>query len=547
MIPNKFHNFQLSKVRSIFEAEEKSEKKDGEPTVKYKENINIKEIPGGESAYKSYMGMFSEALSCLDAIYALSSAANSEAPQVKSFTSDRRDIGVSAGKREESVGKAWEKLESVAKKLLEVIPDAIKNNPVVNKYKAEKEKLAKEYKGKEDSGEYAGKLIKLRDVYSAQLNPDQITALTQIMKASKLYFDAIVIFKEGAKAEIDFIKGKSKENERISKEFFSRIGDSVESLVLSKRFAVKNVGQFESEIFEDLISGAKKIFGKSKDEPAGEIDSTNLGYSADNLMSSLISLAREIDNVIAWKSSVQGRNTKASQRAAEEAKSSASEMITFVRDSVKYVQDAQEKLPDTKDQTARKEIKKKLDEIADKVLVITRKDGILAKWKDQVLGEKREKTVSGSNLERGREKMFAAKQIISEVENAQKLRDKAKKYEPQELIKSAIRAFKGEPDERPSRVKKKSDYKTFPKDAGKEYAEDIKNFQMKLKDLGHLPSGYKEGELDTPTKEAMVKARKNISRITGKKYDDSDEGAKEFQQDFLFYGDNIDQISKMLK
>lgn len=549
MIPNKFHNFQLYKVKSVFEAE--GGEKKGEPTVKYKENISIKEIPGGESAFKSYMGMFSEALSSLDAIYALASAADSSAGPVKSFSNDRREIGVSAGKSEKSVGKSWESLKSTAKELLTVIPAAVKKNDVVLKYKEEQAKLDSEYKGKEDSSDYIVKSRKLKETYSAKIDSFLITALTQMMKASNLYFSAIQTFQKGADAEIAFIKGKAKDDESASQDFFSRIGDSIESLVLSKKYAEKSVGQFESEVFEDLLSGAKKIFGKDKDEPAGSIDSTNLGYVADNLMSSLISLAKEIDNVIAWKSSVQGRNTEAGRKAAKEAESSASEMITFLRDSVKYVQDAQAKLPDTKDQTARKEIKEKLNEISDKVLVITRKDGILAKWKDQVLGEKREKTASASFLERGREQMFAAKQIITELENSQKLRDKVKKSEPEALIKRAIKAFRGESgedtEELPSKIRRRSDYKTFPKEPGESDRDTVKRFQLKLKQLGDLPSGYKEGELDDVTKSAMKRARTSISRITGKTYDDSDQGSKEFQQDYLFYGDNIDQISKMLK
>jgi hypothetical protein len=53
--------------------------------------------------------------------------------------------------------------------------------------------------------------------------------------------------------------------------------------------------------------------------------------------------------------------------------------------------------------------------------------------------------------------------------------------------------------------------------------------------------------LDDQTRTAIKKAQKQISRITGKTYDDSDRGSKEFQQDYLFYGDNIEQIQKMLK
>jgi hypothetical protein len=546
MLPIKFHDFHVAKIHSIFEKEGKGKKK-GDPTVKYKENMTIREIPGGESAFKSYMGMFSEALSCLDAIHAIAAATDSEAKLVKSFKPDRREIGISAGKNEESVSQSWELLKKTAKELLNVIPEAIKKNDVVLKYKEEKAKLDNEYKGKEDSEDYAEKAIKLKDVYSAQIDQHQILSMTQLMKASNLYFSAIPIFQKGALAEIEFIKSKSVEEDSVSKDFFSRIGDSIESLVLSKKYAAQNVGTYESEIFEDLVQGVSRLLGKSKDQPAGDLDATNLKYVSDNLMSSLISLAKEIDNVIAWKSSVQGRSTKASERAGEQAEQSASEMITFVRDSVKYVQEAQSLLDKNVKGTAHKEIKEKMDEISDKVLAITRRDGILSKWKDQVLGEKREKTASASYLERGREQMFAAKKIIEDLEKTDKIKDKIKKFEPAGIISGAIKAFKGEPDTRPSRIKKKSDYKTFSKDPDEKEKEQVKAFQIRMKDLGDLPSGYKEGELDDQTRTAIKKAQKQISRITGKTYDDSDQGSKDFQQDYLFYGDNIDQIKKMLK
>jgi hypothetical protein len=544
MTPTKFHDFQVYKIHSIFEKEGKNKE---EPTVKYKENMTIREIPGGESAFKSYMGMFSEALSCLDAIYALASATDSEAKLVKSFKDNRREIGISAGKSEGSVSSSWEALKKTAKELLGVIPEAIKKNDVVLKYQEEKAKLDKEYQGQQDSGDYIEKARKLKDVYSAKIDQYQITSMTQLMKAANLYYSAIDIFQKGALAEVEFIKSKSKDDESVSEDFFNRVGDSIESLVLSKKYASKSVGQFESEIFEDLIQGVAKILGKSKDQPAGDLDTTNLKYVTDNLMSSLISLAKEIDNVIAWKASVQGRNTKAGERAGQEAEQSASEMITFVRDSVKYVQEAQSLLDKNVKGTAHKEIKEKLDEISDKVLAITRRDGILSKWKDQVLGEKREKTASASFLERGRERMYAAKQILEELEKTDKIREKIKKQEPAGIITRALKAFGKEVDETPSRIKKKSDYKTFPKEPGEKDKEQVKAFQLKMKDLGHLPSGYKEGELDDQTKSAMKTAKSQISRITGKSYDDSEEGSKQFQQDYLFYGDNIDQIKNLLK
>jgi hypothetical protein len=219
--------------------------------------------------------------------------------------------------------------------------------------------------------------------------------MTKLSQASKLYFTALQNFYRGSQVEVEFIKNKSKGSEEVSEEFFEKAGSAMESFVLSKKFA-DNFKVEESIVLEGLVQGLKSILGKSKDEPAGDTDTTNLKYVSDNLLGRLISLAHEIDNVIAYKSTVQGRETNAGRKSAEEAKVSAEEMIKFVRDSVEYIngnkenKSVEELLVDNK--TPHSEIKDKLDKISNEVIRITRNDGPLQKWKTQVLGEKREKT-----------------------------------------------------------------------------------------------------------------------------------------------------------
>jgi hypothetical protein len=560
MIQTKLHTYLTKKLASVFEADDSDKKKSkGEPTVKYKENISIREIPGGESAFKSYMAMFTEALNCLDSIYALAQAADPENKEVKDFNSQRKNIGVNAGKTEDGVNSAWKKLSQVAAGLLNVIPQSIKKNDVVKKYQEEKAKLDAEFKDqggkkmKEDY--YRSKLQELQEKYSAMIDQGQIISMTKLSQASKLYFTALQNFYRGSQVEVEFIKNKSKGSEEVSEEFFKKAGSAMESFVLSKKFA-DNFKVEESIVLEGLVQGLKSILGKSKDEPAGDTDTTNLKYVSDNLLGRLISLAHEIDNVIAYKSTVQGRETNAGRKSAEEAKVSAEEMIKFVRDSVEYIngnkenKSVEELLVDNK--TPHSEIRDKLDKISNEVIRIIRNDGPLQKWKTQVLGEKREKTASGAYLEKGREIMSQASEITKDVVKSSQLNKELKKTEPDELVKRAIKAFRGqdsdsEKTKKPSRIKKRSDYKSFSDTPKPEDKEAIKDFQDRLVKLGSLPSGYKEGEYDQKTQEAAKKTMTHLGLITGKVYDTTGDAFKDFTVDVQLYGDKLDDIRNIVK
>lgn len=560
MIESKFNNYLMSKTKLIKEEDEKSKdsKDKKEPTVKYKENISIKEIPGVISGFKSYMGLFAEALNCMDSIYAIARQVDPEASEVKGYESKKSEIGVVSGKSEDKMNSAWEKIMETSKGLLNVIPVKVKKNDVIKKYTEEKEALEKGKDGKKLKEEvYKRELEKLRKKYSEMIDPAQIITLSKMKKATELYYAALVNFYNGSKAEVEFVKNKAKEkeDESIVKDFFNMVGDSAETIILSKKLATKNIKTYESEsiLTEDIGQGVKKIFGKSKDEPVGETDTVTLKYVADNLIGSIIGLAQEIDNVIAYKTVVQGRETESGKRAAAEAKSSAEELIKFVNDSYKYVVGVEDLLKNDEDnKTTHKEVKEKLDEIAQRLESIGRTGGILEKWKKEVLGAKREKTASGANLERGRELMLQAKQTVDEVISASNLDAEIKDKEVTALFKKAVNALRGTSDKsdgsgKISRIKQRGDYKTFSKNPTDKEKETVKGFQERLKSMGQLSSGYKEGEFDEKTKKSSNIAMKYLGVVTGKTYDDSEEAFRDFQVDHGMYGDNIDKLAEILK
>jgi hypothetical protein len=548
MIESKFHNYKVSKLQLLTEAEgdKNTGDKKEEPTVKYKENLSIKEIPGAISAFKSYMGMFAEGMNCLDSVYGLALTADPTAESVTSFDADRRSIGVAAGKSEKSANDAWDKLVDIAVNLLNVIPQSIKKNDILKKYKEERAKLDTEYNeegGKKMKKEYYDEEVaKLRKKYSDMIDPAQITSLTKMKEASDLYYIALGNFYKGAKVEADFIRNKAKGDETAIKDFFERVGEAMDSLVLSKKIAAKNIRTYES-------IDSQIIFEKTKDGPVGELDGTNLRYLADNLTGAILGLAKEIDNVIAYKKVVQGRETEAGKRAAEEAKNSASEMIQFVRDSYVYLDKRVDEILKDDKKTGYKELKERLDEISEKIAQITRKDGILEKWKNEVLGENREKTASGAYLEKGRELMARAKEIIDEITKSENLSTRIKGFEADQLLKRAVKAWKGEKDttRKTSNIRRRGDYKTFPKNPTEKDKPEVKDFQERLKDLGQLTSGYKEGQFDDPTKEATKKAMSHLGVITGKVYGDSEEAFKDFLIDFNIYSDRLGDIGDVLK
>ena len=363
--------------------------------------------------------------------------------------------------------------------------------------------------------------------------------------------------------------------------FYEELSDAISSIVLSKKADDKkeesehwlenndriledfggfldNKKAFISGVGRGIVDGFK---GGAKNQSAksGD-DKASLLYAADVLKGSLVGLASEIDNVVAFKKNVHGLSDdsstdsesdkltrKASDLTADEAKSEASEMISFVQDSFKYVVSVPKELESSS--VSLSSIKTKLDDISKQIAIIGRKGGILEKWKNDVLGESRERIASIAYLEKGRELMQQAAAKASEVTNQEAIEKRYRDRDADVVINKAVDMFKGgsgTEEVKPSKIKRKSDVQVFSKDAKEPDKDTIKSFQQRLIDLGHLPTGNLNGEFDEETKNASKLAMTYIGSLSGKVYADNDEAFEDFQRDLGFYSDNKDEIKKKM-
>ena len=361
--------------------------------------------------------------------------------------------------------------------------------------------------------------------------------------------------------------------------FYEELSDAIAGIVLSKKPDDKKeesenwIGNQE-KILEDFggflankkafVSGVGKgivdgFKGGPKDQSAksGD-DKASLLYAADVLKGSLVGLASEIDNVIAFKKNIQGLGNdsstdtesekltrKSAVKTEQEAKAEASEMISFVQDSFKYVVNVPKELESSS--VSLSPIKTKLDDISKQIAIIGRKGGTLEKWKNDVLGESRERVASTAYLEKGRELMQMAAAKAAEVTNQQAIEKRYRDRDADVVIKKAVDMVKGDSGSGgalPSKIKRKSDVLVFSKDAKKPDKATVKSFQQRLIDLGHLPTGNLNGEFDEQTKNASKLAMTYIGSLSGKVYADNAEAFEDFQRDLGFYSDNKEEIKK---
>jgi hypothetical protein len=434
---------------------------------------------------------------------------------------------------------------------------------------------------KREGGLKGSDLSKVEDLQKT-IEDEKIPMQDRIIYAEKLKKDFPAYFgtiktEEIINGAIDQVKSTLSE---APEDFYTELSDSISNIVLSKKADDKkeeseNWKGSKERILEDFggflntnkafVSGVGKgiadgFKGGPKDKPVkGAEDKASLLYAADALKGSLLGLASEIDNVISFKKNVHGLgddNTKdtggekitrgASDLSAEEAKAEAAEMISFVQNSFKYVINLNKELESSSVQTA--SVKKKLDEISKQIEIIGRKGGILEKWKNDVLGETRERIASIAYLEKGRALMQMAAAKASEVTNQQAIEKRYRDRDADVVIKNAVDAVKGGGDSelKPSKIRKKSDVSVFSKDEKEPNKETIKSFQQRLIDLGHLPTGNLNGEFDEETKNASKLAMTYIGSLSGKVYADNNEAFQDFQRDLGFYTDNKDEIKKKL-
>ena len=363
--------------------------------------------------------------------------------------------------------------------------------------------------------------------------------------------------------------------------FYEELSDAIVGIVLSKKpddkkeesenwigsqerilenfgGSLGNIKGFVGGVGRGIVDGFK---GGPKDQSAksGD-DKASLLYAADVLKGSLVGLASEIDNVIAFKKNIQGLGNdsstdtesekltrKSAVKTEQEAKAEASEMISFVQDSFKYVVNVPKELESSS--VSLSSIKTKLDDISKQIAIIGRKGGILEKWKNDVLGESRERIASIAYLEKGRELMQQAAAKASEVTNQEAIEKRYRDRDADVVINKAVDMFKGgsgTEEVKPSKIKRKSDVQVFSKDAKEPDKDTIKSFQQRLIDLGHLPTGNLNGEFDEETKNASKLAMTYIGSLSGKVYADNDEAFEDFQRDLGFYSDNKDEIKKKM-
>jgi len=404
---------------------------------------------------------------------------------------------------------------------------------------------------------------------------DKIRIAEKIKKDFPAYFGNVKI-DDILNGAIDQIKSGLSE---APENFYEELSDAIASIVLSKKPDDKkeesenwagsqesilenfggflgNTKGFASGVGKGIVDGFK---GGPKDKSAesGD-DKASLLYAADVLKGSLVGLASEIDNVVAFKKNIKGLGNDSSTdtesekltrknaiKTEQEAKSEASEMISFVQDSFKYVVSVPKELESSS--VSLSSIKTKLDDISKQIAIIGRKGGILEKWKNDVLGESRERIASTAYLEKGRELMQMAAAKASEVTNQQAIEKRYRDRDADVVIKKAVDAFRGKDSEvKPSKIKRKSDVQVFPKDGKNVNKEVVKSFQQRLIDLGHLPTGNLNGEFDTQTKDASKLAMTYIGSLSGKVYADNNEAFEDFQRDLGFYSDNKQEIKKSL-
>ena len=354
---------------------------------------------------------------------------------------------------------------------------------------------------------------------------------------------------------------------------------------------------FATGVGRGIVDGFK---GGPKDQSAKSgNDKASLLYAADAIKGSLVGLASEIDNVVDFKKNIKGLgeglpneyfeqkkkldaklnetpplerddyvkqlaklkrdytgktdtdteklDRKASDLTADEAKAEAAEMISFVQDSFKYVTNISKELGSSNVTLA--SIMKKLDDISRQIEIIVRKGGTLEKWKNDVLGESRERVASTSYLEKGRALMQMAAGKAAEVTGQQSIEKKYRERDADVIFKKAVDMLKGATDTEgtlPTKIKRKGDVSVFAKDGKDINKGSVKSFQQRLIDLGHLSTGNLNGEFDEETKNASKVAMGYIGSLSGKVYADSNEAFEDFQRDLGFYSDNKQEIKKTL-
>jgi len=573
----KYFNYVLSERKRNFIFEEKSDDEEKEDKSDYKKNVKINVDKSTDLSYKTYVTLFVEALNSLDAMASIAIAIDPDFGPAKKYNSDRYQIAVIDQSTPDGIQTAWDKMKKIAggsgKGLYSVVQNSVLKNDAVKKYQEEKKKLDNQKKG-EDGKQitdeyYAQELSKLKEKYSSLIDQTKVLTLSKLAKALSYYIKAIEKFEEGAKGEISYVE----KSESDLDSFCEKVSDAISNIILSKKPDEKklesynyietdkhvideNLGGFLKQS-SDFATGIVNPKAFTRDDKAPSVDKASILYSAENLKGLLLSAASEIDNVINFKKNISGeadgsnvKGDRASSQTAEKAKKGASEMIEFIKKSFVYVtKDINDDLENP--QVTLKEITAKLDDIAKTLKIYRRPDGPLDQWKNEVLGEPgkgegRGRIVSAGNLQKGRELMGLASELVSEVTKSQDIKKQVDSIDANKVLKKAVDAFKGvTSDDKEYRIRTRNDVKTFQLN-GEQDKNIIKEFQQRLIDLGHLPSGTPSGVYDKETKKATKIAMTHVGDVSGRVYNDSEQAFIDFQKDLGIYAEKKEEIRKNL-
>lgn len=590
----KFNSFIEDKDKSIFEEDDDKNPRSDDPGFQSQ----------GHSLF------FTEALNSLDSLFSIVLSVEEDEgnkqKEILKYSNALKSLTSKADGTLDGIKEVWDSIQILASNMLPSSMKKIEGSEPILTLKKEIDDL----KSKKDSGSITDAEFKellsnaKKDAIEATKMDPSIINLNDYAQASKLFDQSIDKFKSGAFKELervkeasekdkdfylsqisDSIKGilgkersvettkgkaakrRSEEKEKYSAEDKKGSGD-IQSLIKSKGGSAENDKPAETikekRLVEDFggflqsaggfLTGVKQglkdtvdktVFGSN---PKDEITANTLISAAESLKFSVMAIATEIDNVIAFERNITDELGSGTSQREASAKEDAKSMSDFLREVFKYVLPQNIKT-EIKSQPLSK-IKKKIDTYSKDLQIMVRPGGQLDQFKNRVMGKKRESVIATGFLDAGLKLQGEAKSVLAKITDRKYLLDRTKEKEPGNLIGSAVKALTGKKEEGPKetliKTKKPGDYPAFPDNPTSKDKDRVKEFQDRLQKMKYLSGSFSGGEYDQQTKDASGKAMLYLSSITGKTYGNAGDAFKSFQQDFSFYSDNEDEIRKNL-
>ena len=288
---------------------------------------------------------------------------------------------------------------------------------------------------------------------------------------------------------------------------------------------VENFGGFLDKA-KNFIAGKNSDNFLGSDKNQGADVPADL-YAAENLRNLIITTANKVDNIIAM----------ANEKDRSQAKSSASEIISFLRDSFVKLDDIVKE--GGKGEMTSKARSKTLSDISSQLGVINRNGGVIDKWKSEFLGKGGSKVAGFAYFEKGKALIEKAKSIMNVVGDAKAIKDKIKSTEFDQIIDRSIQSMKGG-DSREFKPKKEI---FTPKENND--PEVVKKYRDRLAKIGIENKG--EGKYTDADKPSTKQAMQYIGTVTGKIYGDSDDDLADFLNDLGVYVSKQDEVKKLFK